>query len=82
MLFCGRMVRYLSSLVSIFTMVNNLNRYPYPLLTHLSTWKKLFLSIIVAMSMAGSTVVLRWAYELIHGVEEFQGDADNRTKRD
>jgi len=56
--------------------------YPYPLLSLLSTWQKLSLCVISAALMTGSTMVLKWVYGRIYGVEELKRDAFNPIKID
>jgi len=42
--------------------------YPYPILEHLSTWRKLFLCIFSAGLMTGSAMVLEWVHGRINEV--------------
>jgi hypothetical protein len=63
-------------------MVDTLCRYPYPLLELLSTSQKLFLGIISAALMTGSTMGLTWVYGRVNGVEELIGDTFNSIKID
>ncbi|RFU28959.1 hypothetical protein B7463_g7398, partial [Scytalidium lignicola] len=56
--------------------------YPYPLLTQLSTWQKLCLCLTSAALMTSSTIVLKWVYGRVNGVEEVKKGAFNPTKID
>ncbi|KAJ9132097.1 UPF0641 membrane protein [Pleurostoma richardsiae] len=56
--------------------------YPYPFLAQLSTWQKLFLCVISASLMTGSTMVLKWMYGLVRGHEEPRGSAFDPVKKD
>jgi hypothetical protein len=67
---------------SVVTIVDTPCRYPYPLLALLSTWQKLFLCIISATLMTGSTMVLKWVYGRVNGVEELRRGASNPIKID
>jgi len=72
----------LTAQCSVVTMVDTRCRYPYPLLALLSTWQKLFLCIISAALMTGSTMVLKWVYGRVNGVEELGRGAFNPIKID
>lgn len=65
---------------SVVTMVDTPCTYPYPLLEQLSTWHKLFLCIITAALMTGSTIALKWVYGRFNGVEELRRGAFNPIK--
>ena len=64
------------------TMVDTPYRYPYPLLTQLSTWQKLFLCIVLAALMTASTLGLKWVYGRVHGLDDPRRGAFNPTKID
>jgi FAR-17a/AIG1-like protein len=67
---------------SVLKMAEIPSRYPYPLLMQLSTGQKLFLCIISAALMMGSTMGLKWVYGRVNGVEELKRSAFNPVKID
>jgi hypothetical protein len=66
----------------LVTMVDTTYRYPYPLLALLSTWQKLFLGVVCVALMTCSTMVLKWVYGRVNGVEEFRKGDFNPIKID
>jgi hypothetical protein len=63
-------------------MVDTSRRYPYPLLALLSTWQKLFLGVVCVALMTCSTMILKWVYGRVNGVEELRSGAFNSIKID
>jgi hypothetical protein len=67
---------------ALVTMANTPCRYPYSLLAPLSTRQKLSLGVVRVAPMTRSTMVLKWVYGRINGVEELRRDAFNPIKID
>jgi len=67
---------------SVVTVADTPCRYPYPLLALVSTWQKLFLRIVSAALMTGSTMVLKRVYGRVNRVEELRMGAFNPIKID
>ncbi|KAI0025499.1 FAR-17a/AIG1-like protein [Xylariomycetidae sp. FL0641] len=49
--------------------------YPYPIFDILNTWQRTLLFTFSALLMTGSTMVLKWLYGRINGMEEFKKEA-------
>ncbi|KAI0387259.1 FAR-17a/AIG1-like protein [Hypomontagnella monticulosa] len=49
--------------------------YPYPIFGILSTWQRALLFTFSASLMTGSTMLLKWTYGKVNGVEEFKREA-------
>ncbi|KAI0151908.1 FAR-17a/AIG1-like protein [Hypoxylon sp. NC0597] len=49
--------------------------YPYPIFDILSTWQRALLFTFSASLMTGSTMMLKWTYGKINGIEEYKKDA-------
>ncbi|KAI1375520.1 FAR-17a/AIG1-like protein-domain-containing protein [Hypoxylon crocopeplum] len=49
--------------------------YPYPIFDILSTWQRALLFTFSATLMTGSTMMLKWTYGKINGIEEFKKGA-------
>ncbi|ORY62264.1 FAR-17a/AIG1-like protein [Pseudomassariella vexata] len=49
--------------------------YPYPIFELLSTWQRALLFISSASLMTGSTMLLKWLYGKLNGIERFQKEA-------
>lgn len=49
--------------------------YPYPIMDILNTWQRAILFAGSAFLMTGSTVVLKWVYGKVNGIEQFQKEA-------
>ena len=54
--------------------------YPYPLFGVLNTWQRVLLFGTSAALMTGSTMVLKWVYGKLNGIEEFQREATKPVK--
>jgi hypothetical protein len=57
-------------------------RYPYPLFALLSTWQRVALFTVSATLMTASTMMLKWVYGKVNGIESFKRDALNPLKVD
>ena len=55
-------------------------RYPYPLFGLLSTAQRVLLFTFSAVLMTCSTMVLKWFYGKLNGIEGFKRDALKPTK--
>ncbi|KAI1767656.1 FAR-17a/AIG1-like protein [Hypoxylon sp. FL1150] len=49
--------------------------YPYPIFDILNTWQRALLFTFSATLMTGSTMLLKWTYGKINGIEEFKKEA-------
>ncbi|KAI1776503.1 FAR-17a/AIG1-like protein [Hypoxylon cercidicola] len=49
--------------------------YPYPIFDILNTWQRTLLFTFSASLMTGSTMLLKWTYGKINGIEEFKKEA-------
>ncbi|KAI0172046.1 FAR-17a/AIG1-like protein [Hypoxylon sp. FL1284] len=49
--------------------------YPYPIFDILSTWQRALLFTVSATLMTGSTMLLKWTYGKINGIDEFKREA-------
>lgn len=49
--------------------------YPYPIFDILNTWQRVLLFTFSASLMTGSTMLLKWTYGKINGIEEFKKEA-------
>ncbi|KAI1386989.1 FAR-17a/AIG1-like protein [Hypoxylon trugodes] len=49
--------------------------YPYPIFELLNTWQRALLFTFSASLMTGSTMLLKWTYGKINGIEEFKKEA-------
>ncbi|KAL7628214.1 hypothetical protein AAE478_002413 [Parahypoxylon ruwenzoriense] len=49
--------------------------YPYPIFDILSTWKRMLLFTFSACLMTGSTMILKWTYGKVNGIEQFKKEA-------
>ncbi|OTA89704.1 hypothetical protein M434DRAFT_398420 [Hypoxylon sp. CO27-5] len=49
--------------------------YPYPIFDILSTWQRALLFTFSASLMTGSTMMLKWTYGMINGIEGYKKDA-------
>lgn len=56
--------------------------YPYPIFDLLSTWQRVLLFSVSALLMTGSTMVLKWLYGKINGIDEFRKDALHPIKNE
>ena len=54
--------------------------YPYPLFGLLSTSQRVLLFGTSATLMTGSTMVLKWVYGKLNGIEEFKREATKPVK--
>ena len=54
--------------------------YPYPLFGVLNTWQRVLLFGTSAALMTGSTMVLKWVYGKLNGIEEFKREATKPVK--
>jgi hypothetical protein len=67
---------------ALVTMANTPYRYPYPLTALLSTREKLSLGVVCVALVTCSTMVLKWVYGRVNGVEELRRDTFNPIKID
>ncbi|KAI1328279.1 FAR-17a/AIG1-like protein [Xylariaceae sp. FL0255] len=49
--------------------------YPYPIFDVLSTWQRALLFTFSALLMTGSTMLLKWLYGKLNGLENFETEA-------
>ncbi|CAJ2513403.1 Uu.00g015220.m01.CDS01 [Anthostomella pinea] len=49
--------------------------YPYPIFDILSTWQRALLFTVSALLMTGSTMMLKWLYGKVNGIEGFKKEA-------
>ncbi|KAK3695245.1 FAR-17a/AIG1-like protein [Podospora appendiculata] len=56
--------------------------YPYPIFELLATWQRVLLFTFSAVLMTGSTMLLKFVYGKINGIEEMKRDALNPFKVD
>ncbi|KAI1075087.1 FAR-17a/AIG1-like protein [Whalleya microplaca] len=49
--------------------------YPYPIFDMLSVWQRALLFTFSALLMTGSTMMLKWGFGKINGIEEFKKEA-------
>ncbi len=56
--------------------------YPYPIFDLLNTGQRVLLFTFSASLMMLSTMMLKWAYGMINGVEKFQKEAWKPAKLD
>ncbi|KAI5862730.1 FAR-17a/AIG1-like protein [Durotheca rogersii] len=49
--------------------------YPYPIFGILSTWQRALLFAFSASVMTGSTMILKWTYGKVNGIEKFKEEA-------
>ncbi|KAH9908676.1 FAR-17a/AIG1-like protein [Xylariomycetidae sp. FL2044] len=49
--------------------------YPYPIFDILSTWQRAFLFTFSALMMSTSTMILKWFYGKVNGIESFKREA-------
>ncbi|KAK3945266.1 FAR-17a/AIG1-like protein [Diplogelasinospora grovesii] len=56
--------------------------YPYPIFELLITWQRVLLFTFSAVLMTGSTMMLKWVYGKLNGIEEFKREAFNPAKVD
>lgn len=49
--------------------------YPYPIFDVLSTWQRAILFTFSASLMTGSTILLKWTYGRINGIDKFEKEA-------
>ena len=59
-----------------FHHVNFSNSYPYPLFGQLDTTQRAILFTLAALTMTGSTAMLKWLYGRVNGLQ----GAENRSK--
>ncbi|KAK0618593.1 FAR-17a/AIG1-like protein [Bombardia bombarda] len=56
--------------------------YPYPIFDILQTWQRVLLFTVSAVLMTGSTMLLKWLYGKINGIDQFRKEAFNPIKVD
>ncbi|KAI2616603.1 FAR-17a/AIG1-like protein [Hypoxylon sp. NC1633] len=49
--------------------------YPYPIFGILNTWQRALLFTFSASLMTGSTMILKWTYGRVNGIEKFEKEA-------
>ena len=58
-----------------FWMLTMPSRYPYPLFAKLDALQRVLLFSVAAMLMTASSILLKWMYGKINGIEQLQKEA-------